>query len=163
MFYRASGNPDIPAQAGCVFMGSDRQAKTIDGSGECGGIYMLGYATVGSNRLDDAKAFYDNVFASIGWAPLFEHGSGGRVYGGDNTMFAVVAPFDGDSATVGNGTMIGFSLASHELVDKFHATVLAAGGSDEGAPGPRGPEEAKAYMAYVRDLDGNKLTAFKIG
>lgn len=124
---------------------------------------MLGYVTVGSNRLEEAKSFYDRLLAAIGWAPLFEHGSGGRVYGGNGAMFAVVAPFDGKPATVGNGTMIGFALASHALVDLFHATALLAGGSDDGAPGPRGPEEAKAYMAYVRDLDGNKLTAFKIG
>ena len=124
---------------------------------------MLGYVTLGSNRLDDAKAFYDRLLGAIGWAPLFEHGSGGRVYGANGAMFAIVAPSDGDAATAGNGAMIGFALASHALVDLFHATALECGGSDEGAPGPRGTAEAGAYMAYVRDLDGSKLTAFKIG
>lgn len=124
---------------------------------------MLGYATVGSNRLDDAKTFYDGLLTAIGWVPLFEHGSGGRVYGGGGSMFAVVAPFNGGAATIGNGTMIGFATESRELVDRFHATALALGGSDEGEPGLRGPAESGAYMAYVRDLDGNKLTAFKLG
>ena len=49
-------------------------------------------------------------------------------------------------------------------VDDFHAKALELGGTDEGAPGPRGPEGEKAfYGAYFRDLDGNKLCAFAIG
>lgn len=124
---------------------------------------MPGYVTVGSNRLAEARPFYDGVLAAIGWSPLFEHGSGGRVYGDGTAMFAVVAPFDGGKATAGNGTMIGFPVASRDLVDAFHAQALALGGIDEGAPGLRGPEETQAYMAYARDLDGNKLCAFKLG
>jgi catechol 2,3-dioxygenase-like lactoylglutathione lyase family enzyme len=125
---------------------------------------MLGYALVGSNRLEEAKAFYDALLGEVGIPPLFEHGSGGRVYGAPGgPMFGVVAPYDGGAASVGNGTMIGFMLKSHDEIDRFHAKALALGGTDEGAPGPRGPAEAKAYMAYVRDLDGNKIAAFKIG
>lgn len=124
---------------------------------------MLGYATLGSNRIEEAKAFYDAVLGAVGIGALFEHGSGGRVYGAGGTMFAVVVPFDGQAASVGNGTMIGFALASRELVDIFHAKALELGGSDEGAPGLRGPEEAQAYMSYARDLDGNKICAFKLG
>jgi catechol 2,3-dioxygenase-like lactoylglutathione lyase family enzyme len=124
---------------------------------------MLAYATLGSNRLEEAKAFYDALMPVIGFAPLMEHGSGGRIYSGKGTMFAVVGPFNGAPATVGNGTMVGFLLESREQVDRFHAQVLALGGSDEGAPGPRGPEEAKTYMAYARDLDGNKIAGFFFG
>lgn len=124
---------------------------------------MLAYATLGSNRLDDAKAFYDALMPVAGFAPLMDHGSGGRVYGSKNTMFAVVGPFDGKPATVGNGTMVGFLLESRDQVDRFHAKVLELGGSDEGAPGLRGPEEANTYMAYARDLDGNKISAFFFG
>ena len=124
---------------------------------------MLAYATLGSNRLADAKAFYDALLPVAGFAPLMEHGSGGWVYGSKNTMFAVVGPFDGKPATVGNGTMIGFLLESREQVDSFHAKALELGGSDEGAPGPRGPEGGAVYMAYARDLDGNKISAFSFG
>lgn len=124
---------------------------------------MLAYATLGSNRLEEAKSFYDALMPVLGFAPMMEHGSGGRIYSGKNTMFAVVGPFDGKPATVGNGTMVGFLTESREQVDRFHAKVLELGGSDEGAPGPRGPEEAKTYMAYGRDLDGNKICAFFFG
>jgi hypothetical protein len=34
---------------------------------------------------------------------------------------------------------------------------MAAGGTDEGAPGPRPQFAADYYGAYVRDPDGNKL------
>lgn len=124
---------------------------------------MPNYATVGSNQLDAAKAFYDAVLGAVGWKPMMEHGSGGRIYTDGASMFAVVAPFNGEKATVGNGTMIGFALSSRDLVDAFHAQALASGGTDEGIPGLRGPEEAKAYMSYVRDLDGNKLAAYNFG
>lgn len=125
---------------------------------------MLNYTTVGSNRLDLAMPFYDALFAAIGFGPLMEHGSGGRIYAtGAGTMFAVVGPFDGRPATVGNGTMIGFKLDSRALVDQFHATALKLGGADEGGPGPRGPANSPVYMAYVRDLDGNKLCAVCFG
>ena len=43
----------------------------------------LRYVTVGSNRLADAKAFYDALLGSAGIRPLWEHPSGGRIYGTD--------------------------------------------------------------------------------
>jgi len=106
---------------------------------------MPGYATVGSNRLNEALPFYDALLAVVGVTTLFEHSSGGRVYG-----------------TPG-GTMFGFAAHSREDVDRFHAKALELGGTSEGAPGPRGPEGSNAYLAYVRDLEGNKLCAFNMG
>ena len=119
---------------------------------------MLSYATVGSNRLEDAKAFYDALLGSIGLTPMFEHPSGGRVYGRDGQIgFGVLGPYDGAPATVGNGSMFAFALETRAAVDAFHAKALALGGTDEGAPGVRGPDW---YFTYVRDLDGNKLCAY---
>lgn len=122
---------------------------------------MLGYATVGSNRVDEAKRFYDALLASIGLSKVFDHPSGGRIYGKPGgSMFGVITPYDGQSATVGNGSMFGFNLESHEQIAAFHAKALELGGTNEGDPGPRG---AGAYFAYFRDLDGNKLCAYKLG
>jgi len=124
-------------------------------------MIALGHGTVGSNQLENAKAFYDALFGSVGIAPLFEHPSGGRVYGNNGTIFFVLlGPYDGKPATVGNGSMHGFRFDTQEEVNAFHAKALALGGADEGAPGDRAP---KFYMSYFRDLDGNKLCAFKIG
>jgi predicted lactoylglutathione lyase len=72
----------------------------------------------------------------------------------------LLGPYDKKAATVGNGSMHGFSFGTPQEVDAFHAKALALGGTDEGAPGYRAP---KFYMSYFRDLDGNKLCAFKIG
>jgi catechol 2,3-dioxygenase-like lactoylglutathione lyase family enzyme len=120
----------------------------------------VNYLTVGSNDLDKAKAFYDALLGAIGYKPLFEHPSGGRLYRGEGCMFGVLGPYDGNPACIGNGMMGGFSFDTVEEVDAFHAKAIALGATDEGAPGARMP---KAYFAYFRDLDGNKLCGYKIG
>lgn len=119
------------------------------------------YASVGSNQLDKAMAFYGDLLGSIGWRKLFDNEKGGCFYGdAAGSIFAVVGPYDERPATVGNGTMIGFGLSSNEEVAAFHGKALALGGTSEGEPGFRGPEAVGAYFAYFRDLDGNKLCAY---
>ena len=54
---------------------------------------------------------------------------------------------------------VGFAAAGREAVDRFHRAALAAGGTDNGAPGPRGPEAMGYYGAYVLDPDGNNIEA----
>jgi hypothetical protein len=121
----------------------------------------LGYGTVGSNRLAEAKVFYDTLFASVGIQSVFEHPSGGRIYGkGNSLIFGVLGPFDGKAATVGNGSMFAFAFRTRAEVDAFHAQALKLGGKDEGAPGLRGEG---FYFSYFRDLDGNKLCAYNLG
>jgi predicted lactoylglutathione lyase len=72
----------------------------------------------------------------------------------------VFVPYDGESATVGNGNMTGISLESTEDVDAMYAKAMELGATDEGEPGQRVPT---FYGAYVRDPDGNKLTFYKMG
>lgn len=118
----------------------------------------LAYCTVGSNDLERARAFYDALFTNTDIEALFEHPSGGRVYGkGGLPSFGVLGPFDGRPATVGNGSMFAFRFDTRAEVDAFHARALELGATDEGAPGVRGPDW---YFSYFRDLDGNKLCAF---
>src|SRR5271154_2916796 len=108
----------------------------------------LGYCTVGSNRLEEAKHFYDALLGSAGITPAFEHPSGGRVYGKDGGFcFGVLGAYNGEPATVANGAMVSFRLDSREEVDAFHAKALALGGVDEGAPGLRAPT---FYFSYFR-------------
>ncbi|HEX7726215.1 MAG TPA: VOC family protein [Rhizomicrobium sp.] len=121
----------------------------------------LGYATVGSNDLDRAKAFYTPLLGAFGITPLFPHPTGGQIYGRDGAfVFGVIGAYDKQPATVGNGTMISFRCDSTAEVDAFHAKALELGGKDEGAPGFRAP---KFYMSYFRDLDGNKMCAYHAG
>jgi hypothetical protein len=44
-------------------------------------------------------------------------------------------------------------------VDAFHAAALAAGGSSDGAPGPRPEYTEGYYAAFIKDVDGNKIEA----
>ena len=119
---------------------------------------MIGYTCVGTNQLERAVAFYDDLLGLLGAKPLFKSDRGvGWGVSPDQPMFSVLQPFDGQAATVGNGCMVALAARHPEQVQALHARALALGGSDEGAPGPRG---TGFYGAYFRDLDGNKLAAF---
>ena len=121
---------------------------------------MIGYATIGTNNLDKATAFYDAVLGALGGKRTFNfdrmqfYGAGGQ------SMLAVCKPYDDKPASAGNGSMFGLPAASREAVDAAHAAALAAGGTCEGTPGPR---TDNFYGAYFRDLDGNKVCVFKMG
>ena len=119
---------------------------------------MIGYTCVGTNQLERAVAFYDDLLGLLGAKPFFKSDRGvGWGVSPDQPMFSVLLPFDGQAATVGNGCMVALAASHPEQVQALHARALALGGSDEGAPGPRG---TGFYGAYFRDLDGNKLAAF---
>jgi catechol 2,3-dioxygenase-like lactoylglutathione lyase family enzyme len=127
---------------------------------------MIGYVTLGTNDLEKARAFYDALLGSIGARRLMEMPSGFTLYGSSfgQPAVAVTPPYNGEAATPGNGNMVSIVLDSRERVDSLHAKAMALGGSDEGAPGVRGEEGDRAfYGAYFRDLDGNKLCAFRVG
>ncbi len=124
---------------------------------------MLGHAVVGTNDLGTAANFYDKLFALFGVGRILEQ-PGRAVYFGTTMLeFGVINPYNGDRADVGNGNMVALSARSRAHVDEVHALALQLGGTDEGHPGPRGPNEDGPYCAYFRDLDGNKLLVFRAG
>jgi predicted lactoylglutathione lyase len=127
---------------------------------------MIGYVTLGSNDIEAARRFYEALLAEIGARQLMQlpDDRGYTMYGrsGREPMIAVTRPADGNAATVGNGMMVALPMESREQVDRFHAKALELGGSDEGAPGTRGPEDMGFYGGYFRDPDGNKLCAYHI-
>ncbi len=115
------------------------------------------HITLGTNNLEKARSFYDNVLAPLGLKRVMDmdHGS---MYGVDAPEFFILNPADGNPATVGNGLTIGFRAPNRAAIDEFHKQGLAAGGKDAGAPGPRS-FAPNAYAAYLRDLDGHKIVA----
>jgi catechol 2,3-dioxygenase-like lactoylglutathione lyase family enzyme len=121
---------------------------------------MLLYLTLGTNDLTTATQFYDPVMAAIGLhRQSTEPDEVGYATPGDTRCrLWITRPYDGNPATVGNGSMPAFDAATRSAVDAFHAAALSAGGTDEGAPGLR-PYGPSFYAAYVRDPDGNKLSA----
>ena len=121
---------------------------------------MNNYVTLGANDAEASNAFYDAVLATIGWKSHMGF-PGWRAYSIDGSGAGltvwVCKPFDGKPASAGNGAMLGFAAANQAEVDAFHAAAMAHGGSDEGAPGPRGDYGSDWYAAYLRDPAGNKL------
>src|SRR3546814_1076974 len=93
----------------------------------------------------------------IGRNRMFDHPNGGALYGkGGKTTFGVLTPFNGERATVRNGTMAGFELQSREQVSQFHATALELGGINEGDPCLRGPAELGFFYSSLRDTTDRK-------
>jgi catechol 2,3-dioxygenase-like lactoylglutathione lyase family enzyme len=122
---------------------------------------MLGYATIGANDLERASTFYDAVLAPLGGKRAFAN-ERMQFYMSSSVpgMIAVCKPYDEQPASAGNGSMFGLAAASREQVDAIYAAAMAAGATDEGAPGMR---TDTFYGAYFRDPDGNKICAFKMG
>jgi catechol 2,3-dioxygenase-like lactoylglutathione lyase family enzyme len=120
---------------------------------------MLLYSNLGSNDLARARRFYDPTLATLGIALLHE---GREELGYGPAEAAVIRlyvthPYDEKPATWGNGAMLAFEAESRAQVDAFYTAALGHGGTDEGAPGLR--YSAHFYSCYVRDPDGNKLSA----
>jgi catechol 2,3-dioxygenase-like lactoylglutathione lyase family enzyme len=123
---------------------------------------MFSHITLGTNDIGKAIAFYNSVLATLGMERRYtnlEYDFAGYGEKGGKPQVFICKPFDEAPATHGNGTHIALLAPSRKMVDAFHVAALAAGGSDEGAPGPRPQYHEHYYGAYVRDLDGNKLQA----
>ncbi|MBD3746216.1 MAG: VOC family protein [Sphingopyxis terrae] len=122
---------------------------------------MIGYVTLGTNDLAKAAVFYDAIAAELGVPRMMEFDNfiaWGKEGGGAG--IGLTKPFDGNAATVGNGVMVALEASDTDQVQRLYDIALAHGGSDEGAPGPRGEG---FYAGYFRDPDGNKLNAFVMG
>lgn len=120
---------------------------------------MFSHIMVGTNDLDRAKKFYDAVLGTLGAAPAMVDGH--RIfYFANGGIFSVSQPINGQPATAGNGSTIGFACSSPEQADAWHAAGVANGGTTcEDPPGVREGGMGKMYLAYLRDPDGNKLCA----
>lgn len=119
---------------------------------------IMSHVSLGANDVPRALAFYDAVLATLGAARVMEH-PGVVAYGKAFPEFWVGGAHDGAPASVGNGVHFGFTAASKAEVDAFHAAALAAGGTDDGAPGPRADYGPQYYGAFVRDPEGHKIEA----
>lgn len=123
---------------------------------------MLGYVTLGTNNLAAAAAFYDALFADTDICRMMET-EGYYIYWSSSQEqpgLALVRPYDGKPATLGNGVMVAMHMPDVQTVNKLYTKAIELGASDEGAPGYRGESTSEFYAGYFRDLDGNKLNFF---
>jgi catechol 2,3-dioxygenase-like lactoylglutathione lyase family enzyme len=121
---------------------------------------MFSHITIGARDFSRAAAFYDAALAPLGIARVpgtkYAGWASWQRAGRAETLW-VGKPWNGEPASPGNGWMVAFTAPSRTAVDQAYAAALAAGGTDEGAPGPRPQFAADYYGAYVRDPEGNKL------
>lgn len=122
------------------------------------------YITLGTNDLARATRFYDAALAPLGLVrrATDDQEIGYALPDDSRARLWITRPFDGNPATVGNGSMPALLAPDRAAVDAFHRAALATGGQDEGAPGLR-PYAPGFYAAFVRDPDGNKLSAVHVG
>ena len=120
---------------------------------------MFSHVMLGVKDLEVSKKFYDALLGTLDIGP----GVANRnryFYRSATSTFAITTPLNGEPATYGNGSTIGFSMQSPEQGDAFHAAGVANGGTTcEDPPGFREGPSGKIYLAYLRDPDGNKICA----
>ncbi|GIT92511.1 lactoylglutathione lyase [Jannaschia pagri] len=124
---------------------------------------MISHVCLGSTDLPRSHRFFTALLTPLGLTEVIMGTNGEPPVlcwhqpGTTAPRLYVAIPFDDRPATAGNGSMLALSAPSQAAVDAAHAAGLAAGGTDEGAPGPRPHYGPDYYGAYLRDPDGNKL------
>ena len=119
---------------------------------------MIGYVTLGTNDIEKSAKFYDELLGEMGAKRMMEAETFiAWVVDPTKPAVSVIKPNDGNSATVGNGTMVAIACDKPETVDRMYKKAIELGAKDEGPAGPRGDG---FYGGYFRDPDGNKLNFF---
>jgi Predicted lactoylglutathione lyase len=96
------------------------------------------------------RYFYEQVLAVLG-IPIAARGEG---WFQADELFVDAA----DARTVPSHVHLAFQARDRQMVDAFHRAALAAGGTDNGAPGERDYHPGY-YGAFVLDPDGNNIEA----
>lgn len=108
-----------------------------------------------------SRAFYEQALAPLGYRGLGVISPEETTTGGAAVLFGVDEPdfVIADKETPGEGNHVAFRADSRAQVDAFHAAALAAGGRDNGGPGPRPHYGPTYYAAFVFDPDGFNVEA----
>ncbi len=113
---------------------------------------MIHHASVGATDLERSGRFYDAVLGALGWR---RHVDDEERIGWGIVRPVFFASVDG-SAGVGSGHIC-FSASGISAVKGAHEGGIAAGGTDDGTPGPRPEYGGSYYSAYMLDPDGNRV------
>ena len=124
---------------------------------------MFSHVMLGVNDIEKSRQFYDVLLGTLDIKPGIGNHNGlvqRYFYRSPTGSFGITTPINGEPATYGNGSTIGFTVQSPEQGDAFHAAGVANGGTTcEEPPGFRDNGVGTLYLAYLRDPDGNKLCA----
>jgi catechol 2,3-dioxygenase-like lactoylglutathione lyase family enzyme len=115
---------------------------------------MLDHVTANVGDIDQAKQFYSQALAPLGYSLAMEF-EGGAGFGTGEGM----ADFWIGTRSERGATHVAFSAPNRAAVDAFYEAAMAAGGKDNGPPGLRPDYHDNFYAAYVHDADGNNVEA----
>ncbi len=123
---------------------------------------MIDHTGISVSDFEKAKSFYDQALATLGVLQLYtiplEETGGEKVVGYARDK-ASPSFWLNDGAAQVPPLHIAFSAENRAQVDTFYAAALAAGGTDNGAPGLRPIYHEDYYGAFVLDMDGNNIEA----
>jgi len=122
---------------------------------------MIDHLGLSVADLDRSKAFYQQALAPLAIQLLMEltaaetgaHAHAG--FGRDGKPFFWI----GDGGQSRGTAHVAFAAPTRADVKAFHRAALAAGGRDNGPPGPRPHYHAHYFGAFVLDPDGNNIEA----
>lgn len=98
-----------------------------------------------------SKAFYTAALKPVGYTVLMEFG-GNTAGMGDKAPYFWIS--EGEPSTA---VHIAFHTEDRKVVHEFYDAAIAAGGRDNGGPGPRPHYHENYYAAFVFDPDGNNI------
>lgn len=123
------------------------------------GVRMIDHTGIGVADIERSAAFYDAALGALGLGRAIEmpdnEGTGGVGYGLEDYPVFWIDRYHPHSVKQHTA----FVAKSRAEVDAFHAAALKAGGTDNGAPGPREGYPPDYYLAFVLDPDDNNIEA----
>jgi catechol 2,3-dioxygenase-like lactoylglutathione lyase family enzyme len=114
---------------------------------------MLDHVTANVSNFGQAKDFYSQALAPLGYSMQMEFGDAAGFGTGEGIPDFWIGVNEERGAT-----HVAFTAKDRATVDAFFEAATAAGGKDNGAPGLRHYHESY-YAAYVHDADGNNIEA----
>ena len=114
---------------------------------------MIDHTAVNVADYDAAKSFYTKALEPLGYTLAFEAGAFMGFADATGMDLGVVR-----RDPVG-GAHVAFKCGDHGTVDAFYEAAIAAGATDNGAPGIRAHYHEHYYAAFVLDADGNNIEA----
>ena len=116
---------------------------------------MIDHVGVHVRDLAASRSFYEAALAPLGYAQAIEHGEQVGFVSPDRYPDFWISLRE----PVAGATHVAFRATDRATVDAFHAAALAAGATDNGAPGIRLDYGENYYGAYALDPDGNNVEA----
>jgi catechol 2,3-dioxygenase-like lactoylglutathione lyase family enzyme len=105
-----------------------------------------------------SRDFFKRALAPLGYEVIAEFEVAGETFAG----FGVPPKPDfwiEQAAPAHTEVHVAFAAKTRKAVDAFHEAAIAAGGRDNGKPGPRPEYHPGYYGAFVLDPDGNNVEA----